>query len=156
MSDTMASPEVKVGIEPVTQKLNGLGHKFEAVPSPDGTPNGIGRLEQPEVVSGENKYAEQRQKLRSYIERKGNILPGNHEFTQLVQRVSERLGVPEQTELMVLDTEELDAFFHPESRTVAFTRGFARYFLEQGLPLTEDHIAAVLGHELEFTQNFAN
>lgn len=96
-----------------------------------------------------NGHAASREKLRAVLEKKGDILPAEHKFTQLIGRVSERLGVPDQTELMVMDTEELEAFFHPESRTIAFTRGFVRYFLEQGLSITEDHIAAVMGHELE-------
>lgn len=127
MSEIRISPEVKIGAA-VNREI---------------------KPQESELTTGVNKYAEQRHKLRSVIEQKGKILPIDHEFTQLVQRVSERLGMPDQTELMVIDTEDLDAFFHPESRTIAFTRGFARYFLEQGLELSEDHIAAVLGHELE-------
>lgn len=150
MSDVMASPEISIGIEPVSRKLNGIGPKFEvASQSPIDRARGGKTSSEPEIIPSVDKYAEHRDRLRSYMERKGELLPLDHEFTQLVHRVTERLGVPEQTELMILDTEEVDAFFHPESRTIAFTRGFGRYFLEQGLPLTEDHIAGVLGHELE-------
>jgi hypothetical protein len=67
----------------------------------------------------------------------------------MVAGVTERLGVPPETEILTIDTEEVEAFFHPTSRTIVFSRGFARYLLERGLPLSEDHVAAVLGHELE-------
>lgn len=150
MAEDMLSPElIRSAVATLQRESSGLGPSFEVMSQHADTPNGIARPEHSETIPQTDKYADQRQKLCSYMERKGNILPADHEFTQLVQRVSERLGVPEQTELMVMDTEDVDAFFHPESRTVAFTRGFGRYFLEQGLPLTEDHIAAVLGHELE-------
>lgn len=109
-------------------------------------------LVQPEIVSPVNKYAEQKQELRSYLEKQGEILPADHKFTQFVQRISERLGIPEQTELMVIDTEEFNAFLDPQSRTVVLTRGLPRYLLEQGLELSEDHVAAVLSHELEHAQ----
>lgn len=61
MSDVMVSPELKMGVEPTTPKID------ISLPSPEITPQG-------------DKYAEQRQKLRSYMERKGNILPATHEF----------------------------------------------------------------------------
>lgn len=91
----------------------------------------------------------QRQELKTYMGERAVILPESHEFTQMARRVSERLGIPEDTEFLAMDTEDFNAFFHPESRTVGFTRGFFRYFIERGLDVSEDHVAALLGHELE-------
>lgn len=105
-----------------------------------------------ETVFAAVDYSSAREELRSTIEVKGEILPSSHEFTQLIQMVSQRLGIPDQTELAALDTEEADAYFDPNSRTMVFTRGLARYFLDNGLELSEDHIAAVLAHELEHAQ----
>lgn len=96
-----------------------------------------------------DKYSEQRNRLKVHLQEKGEILPEDHEYTKLIRKVTEKLGLPEDTELMVVDTEEMDAFFDPQSRTVAFTRGMSRYLLGQGLELTEDHVAAILSHELE-------
>lgn len=106
-----------------------------------------------ELTSSENgKYSKEKKELRSYLEGMGEILPSDHKFTQLVQKVSEKLGVPEQTELMAIDTEDINAFYDPQSKTIVFTRGMCKFFLNQGLDLKEDHIAAVLGHELEHAE----
>src|SRR4051812_9810020 len=42
--------------------------------------------------------------LHEMMEKKGSILPPTHEFTQTVRRISERLGVPEDTEILVVDS----------------------------------------------------
>lgn len=107
-------------------------------PEVEGTPTAEG-----------NKYAASREKLKVALEKKGYILPASHQFTQAVRTVSEKLGVPVDTDFMVLDSEDVEAFFHPDSKIVVFSRGFGRYLMEYGLELKEDHLTAILGHELE-------
>ncbi|MDD5415825.1 MAG: AarF/UbiB family protein [Candidatus Daviesbacteria bacterium] len=110
----------------------------------------------PDISFAAVNYSSQREQLRSSLETKGEILPQTHEFSQLVQRASEKLGIPGETEVVTVDTEEMIAFFNPRSRTVVLSRGFARH-LQEGLPkagiqFSEDHIAAVIAHELKHAE----
>lgn len=95
-----------------------------------------------------DKYSEERKILQTRMEKLGRILPEEHEFTQYVERIAERLGVPEETKFLVLDSEEWEAFYHPVSRTIGFSRGACLQLIELGLELAEDHVAAIVAHEL--------
>lgn len=101
-------------------------------------------------------YSPQREQLKSGLEKQAEILPQTHEFSQLVQRASGKLGIPGQTEVATVDTDEMIAFFDPRSRTIVFSRGFARHLQEElpkaGIQFSEDHIAAVIAHELEHAE----
>jgi hypothetical protein len=148
MPNAITSPEVKIDIRSTPKNLNEFGKKFGVAPQPLG--NTEVKTQTPELISSSiDKYAKQKQELHSYLEQIGEMLPPDHKFTQLVQKVSEKLGIPGKTDLIAMDTEEINAFYDPESKTVVLTRGWCRYLIEQGLSLKEDHMAAVLGHELE-------
>ena len=125
----MQSPEVNINSEPTSKK---------ALTS--------------ESLPPTNKYSQERQELRSKMEKKGNILPANHEFTKLIQKISEKLGVPDETEFMAIDSERPDAFFSQKSRSIVFSRGLAKYLLKREPKLSEDHIAAILAHEAEHAE----
>jgi len=109
-------------------------------------------IKKPEIVFNAVDTNTERQKLRTSVEKRGFTLPETHELSQLIKKVSERLGVPSGTEFIIQDSEEVDAFFHPNSKIIGFSRGFCRFLLERNLPLTEDHIAAVLSHEIEHAE----
>jgi len=109
-------------------------------------------IKQPEIIFNAVDTNIERQKLRRSLEKRGITLPETHEFSQLIKKVSEKLGVPPGTEFIIQDSEEVDAFFHPKFKTIVFSRGFCRFLLERNLPLTEDHIAAVLSHEIEHAE----
>lgn len=101
-------------------------------------------------------YSSAREKEKKFIAKRGEIILPEHQLPQLLKKVSERLGISPDVEVLAVDNEEIDAYYNPEARTIVATRGLFRYFLEQGLQLSEDHVAAILAHEIEHAEVYGD
>ncbi|MCA9371198.1 MAG: hypothetical protein KC680_04525, partial [Candidatus Peregrinibacteria bacterium] len=96
----------------------------------------------PEVVTA-------RENLRAQLEKSGEILPPEHPASQFLMRVTNRLGKPDDIAVICLDSEAWMAGYEPSSRTVVVSREFLRTVVKSIPDASEDHVAAVLAHELE-------
>lgn len=143
---------------PITSKakqphLPEVRHHFAAgstdIPRP--ADNGAGKPEGTPVPKLSKREAA-RESLRKDMEKKGFILPPEHEFSQLIEGISKRLSIPQSTEFILLDNEDFDAFLRIDADTIVVSRGTFRKLLDNKLTLSEDHIAALLAHEIEHAE----
>lgn len=124
-------------------------------------PGGRAKAEVISAIPGESVHSEEadvseeiaqeREKLRKKFEKRGIILPEDHEFTRLVTSICEKIGAGDK-EVLVIDDEEFNAAFYPNAETIVMSRGMCRKFLEMGLDLKEDHLAAVAYHEITHSE----
>lgn len=80
----------------------------------------------------------------------------NNPFLRMVESIIEEFGLPPEVMAVVVDNEEPEAFFSPSYQIILISKGIALYLLRRGLPLSRDHIAAILAHEIAHAQLLGN
>jgi len=103
---------------------------------------------------GESSLIEdERSKLQKYLHENGEILSKSHPFSKtcevcfskLLKTKPELRGI----ELICLDTEnEGIAFYSPDSKSIVISKGVLTGLINNGLDIHEDHIAAIIAHEI--------
>lgn len=113
-------------------------------------PDAVGELK---GMSAEQKVMVEREKLVDYLDREGEILSAEHPFQKKVVEICKRLEISDKDQIYGVDTEDDGlAFYGNRFRAIALGKGIFNLLQNNGLTLSEDHIAAVLAHELVHSQ----
>ncbi len=88
-------------------------------------------------------------RMEKKLWRMGEVLAQEHQFSQMLVKVGRKLEQPEDCQIVALDSASAEAFYSNRDNLVVFSRGLAKKLISQGVELKEDHIAAIISHELE-------
>jgi hypothetical protein len=101
------------------------------------------------LTPSESKFRNIRQ---TGLGKEGRILESSHEFSQTLTRVATKLGLVKDYEILAVDSEQEKAACDIVGKVIFAYRGLFERMQEseefKNKPLTEDHIAAVIAHEL--------
>lgn len=82
----------------------------------------------------------------------GEYLDDKHPVAKEFQEIFKKLTDNEELELVIHDTDEINAAYLPNFHIVYITKGILKLLLNKGLNLKKDHIAAIFAHELSHAE----
>ncbi len=97
----------------------------------------------------EERVRRARVELRWELERHGVVLPSEHPFSSLLNKIAERVGIDNTCQIWAVASDDPElAFYAPAAHVIVIGTGFIRH-LEKGLKrvnrsVKEDHVASVL------------
>lgn len=83
------------------------------------------------------------------LHKDGEILPSNHHIHQKVLKIFSKLDSPAGSDLIVLDSENFTAYYNKSSKQIVISRGVLTFLSKNLKNFSEDHLAALLAHEIE-------
>lgn len=94
------------------------------------------------------------------LAKEGRILPATHDFSQTLTRVATKLGLPKDYEVVGVDSDTEQAACDFMGKVIFAYRGVFQKMIHseefRNKPFTEDHIAAVLAHEIAHAQKMGD
>jgi hypothetical protein len=86
--------------------------------------------------------------MKQQLWQMGEILPHTNSLSQVIEKIAGNVGIPPEISTICLDSDTATAFFSSTNKCIVFSKGLAKTLIEQGLSLTEDHLAAIIAHEI--------